>query len=46
MPPHENRRLKKRDRYAALADRALADLDAWLATAPLGRVRDRIASVA
>jgi methylenetetrahydrofolate--tRNA-(uracil-5-)-methyltransferase len=30
LPPHENRRMKKRDRYAALAERALADLDAWL----------------
>jgi len=37
MPPHENRRLKKRDRYQALAERALADLDAWLAAAPLAR---------
>ncbi len=30
LPPHENRRLKKRDRYAALAERALAGLEAWL----------------
>jgi methylenetetrahydrofolate--tRNA-(uracil-5-)-methyltransferase len=30
LPPHENRRLKKRERYAALAERALADLAAWL----------------
>ena len=37
MPPHENRRLKKRDRYQALAERALSDLDAWLAAAPLAR---------
>ena len=29
MPPHENRKLKKRERYAALAERALAALDAW-----------------
>jgi methylenetetrahydrofolate--tRNA-(uracil-5-)-methyltransferase len=35
MPPHENRRLKKRDRYQALSERALRDLDAWLASAPL-----------
>jgi methylenetetrahydrofolate--tRNA-(uracil-5-)-methyltransferase len=33
MPPLEGTRarLKKRDRYQAMADRALADLDAWLA---------------
>lgn len=37
MPPHTNRRLKKRDRYQALAERALVDLDAWLAAAPLAR---------
>ena len=30
MPPLENRRLKKKDRYQVMADRALADLDAWL----------------
>ncbi len=30
MPPHENRRLKKRDRYQAMAERALVDLDGWL----------------
>jgi methylenetetrahydrofolate--tRNA-(uracil-5-)-methyltransferase len=34
MPPHENRRLKKRDRYQALAERALVDLSAWHQTAP------------
>jgi methylenetetrahydrofolate--tRNA-(uracil-5-)-methyltransferase len=43
MPPHENPRMKKRDRYAALAERALADLDAWLIRAPLARV-SRVAS--
>jgi methylenetetrahydrofolate--tRNA-(uracil-5-)-methyltransferase len=37
MPPHETRRMKKRDRYVALADRALAALDAWLSAAPLAR---------
>jgi hypothetical protein len=37
MPPIENRRLKKRDRYAAMSERALTDLDAWLAHAPLAR---------
>jgi methylenetetrahydrofolate--tRNA-(uracil-5-)-methyltransferase len=31
MPPAENRRLKKRDRYEAMAARALADLAPWLA---------------
>jgi methylenetetrahydrofolate--tRNA-(uracil-5-)-methyltransferase len=38
MPPHEARRMKKRDRYVALADRALAALDGWLAEAPLARL--------
>ncbi len=37
--PHENRKLKKRDRYAALAERALHDVDAWLASAPMARAR-------
>ncbi|MFO0673904.1 MAG: hypothetical protein U0235_30505 [Polyangiaceae bacterium] len=35
MPPHPNRKLKKHDRYAALAERALVDLGEWLAQAPL-----------
>ena len=35
MPPHENRKLKKRDRYAALSERALVAIDQWLKTAPL-----------
>ena len=30
MPPLENRRLKKKDRYEKMAVRALADLDSWL----------------
>jgi methylenetetrahydrofolate--tRNA-(uracil-5-)-methyltransferase len=30
LPPHENRRLKKRERYTALAERALAALELWL----------------
>jgi len=38
LPPHPSRRLKKRERYAALAERALADLGKWLDTAPLARV--------
>ena len=34
------RRLKKKDRYEALAKRAVSDLDAWLSSAPLlSRVR-------
>jgi len=37
MPPHEARKMKKRDRYTALAERALAALDGWLAEAPLAR---------
>ena len=32
MPPHENPRLKKRDRYEALSQRALADHIAWWAS--------------
>lgn len=39
MPPPPNKKLKKRDRYQAMAEQALVDLDAWLATAPLARVR-------
>lgn len=38
MPPHPNRKLKKRDRYQALAERALVDLETWLASAPLVRL--------
>lgn len=38
IAPHENRKLKKRERYAALAERALRDVDAWLASAALARV--------
>jgi methylenetetrahydrofolate--tRNA-(uracil-5-)-methyltransferase len=30
LPPHENRKLKKRERYGALADRALVALDGWV----------------
>ncbi len=37
LPPHENPRLKKRDRYEAMARRALASLDGWLAAAPLAQ---------
>jgi len=35
MPPHETRKLKKRERYTALAERALEALEAWLREAPL-----------
>jgi methylenetetrahydrofolate--tRNA-(uracil-5-)-methyltransferase len=35
--PRSGPRLKKRDRYEAMAERALADLAAWLETAPLAR---------
>jgi methylenetetrahydrofolate--tRNA-(uracil-5-)-methyltransferase len=35
LPPVENVRLKKRDRYAAMAARALRDLDGWILRAPL-----------
>ncbi len=38
LPPHENRKLTKRERYGALAERALVALEGWLAEAPLGRV--------
>jgi methylenetetrahydrofolate--tRNA-(uracil-5-)-methyltransferase len=30
VPPLENRRLKKRERYEAMAERALRDLPAWI----------------
>ncbi len=43
LPPHENRRLKKRDRYAALSERALVQIDRWLAEAPLARVVSTLA---
>ena len=35
MPAHENRKLKKRDRYQALSERALADFTAWREGSPL-----------
>jgi methylenetetrahydrofolate--tRNA-(uracil-5-)-methyltransferase len=41
LPPHENRKLKKRERYTALAERALVEIDAWLASAPLARIATR-----
>jgi methylenetetrahydrofolate--tRNA-(uracil-5-)-methyltransferase len=38
LPPYTERRLRKRERYEAMAKRALADLARWLDAAPLGRV--------
>jgi methylenetetrahydrofolate--tRNA-(uracil-5-)-methyltransferase len=38
LPPHEDRKLKKRERYAALAERALVEIERWLGTAPLARL--------
>jgi len=37
LPPFLDRRLKKRDRYEAMAHRALGDLARWLEEAPLAR---------
>jgi methylenetetrahydrofolate--tRNA-(uracil-5-)-methyltransferase len=37
MPPSADRKLKKRDRYQVMSERALVDLEGWLATAPLAR---------
>jgi methylenetetrahydrofolate--tRNA-(uracil-5-)-methyltransferase len=42
LPPHETRKMKKRDRYTALAERALAALDGWLASAPLARTGNAV----
>ncbi len=41
IPPPGDRKLKKRDRYQRMADRALADLDGWLDTAPLASAHGR-----
>ncbi len=38
LPPMLDRRLKKKDRYEALATRALTELATWLAAAPLAAV--------
>jgi methylenetetrahydrofolate--tRNA-(uracil-5-)-methyltransferase len=38
IPPPADPKLRKRERYQAMADRALGDLDAWLTNAPLARV--------
>jgi methylenetetrahydrofolate--tRNA-(uracil-5-)-methyltransferase len=37
IPPLGDRRLKKRERYAQMAERALVDLGRWLDEAPLAR---------
>ena len=38
MPPISDRKLKKRDRYARMSERALSDFEAWLTSAPLARL--------
>jgi methylenetetrahydrofolate--tRNA-(uracil-5-)-methyltransferase len=38
IPPPADAKLRKRERYQAMAERALADVDAWLTSAPLARV--------
>lgn len=38
MPPADNRRLKKRDRYQMLSERALVDIETWRTSAPLARL--------
>jgi methylenetetrahydrofolate--tRNA-(uracil-5-)-methyltransferase len=42
FPPLEDRRLKKRDRYEAMAQRALGDLGPWMKTAHLANVAARV----
>ncbi len=37
IPPPADTKLRKRERYAAMAERALTDLATWLSTAPLAR---------
>ncbi len=44
FPPFVERRLKKRERYEAMAARALADLGHWLGQAPLAVVDPRSAA--
>lgn len=41
IPPPQDRRLKKKDRYQFMAERALVDLDRWLGEAPLARAAAR-----
>ena len=38
IPPPADPKLRKRDRYQAMADRALGDLETWLTNAPLARI--------
>ena len=37
LPPMADRRMKKRERYEAMADRALSELGKWIDAAPLAR---------
>jgi methylenetetrahydrofolate--tRNA-(uracil-5-)-methyltransferase len=37
LPPMADRRMKKRERYEAMAERALGDLGKWIDAAPLAR---------
>ncbi len=41
IPPPADTKLRKRERYQAMAERALVDLDAWLGEAPLARIAAR-----
>ncbi|HVJ91371.1 MAG TPA: methylenetetrahydrofolate--tRNA-(uracil(54)-C(5))-methyltransferase (FADH(2)-oxidizing) TrmFO, partial [Labilithrix sp.] len=38
IPPPADTKLRKRERYQVMADRALVDLESWLSTAPLARI--------
>jgi hypothetical protein len=44
IPPPPDGKLRKRERYQAMADRALSDLDRWLDTAPLARGPARLSA--
>jgi methylenetetrahydrofolate--tRNA-(uracil-5-)-methyltransferase len=44
LPPIANRRLKKRERYEAVAERALADLAAWMGASPRHHETPRLES--
>jgi methylenetetrahydrofolate--tRNA-(uracil-5-)-methyltransferase len=43
LPPHENRRLKKRERYEALGERALRDLGLWLQALSAQEMQEMVA---
>ncbi len=45
MPPLANRKLKKKDRYQLMADRALADLDRWLGRGPASVEKINVVSI-